>query len=78
MLQLVADLNNDDNVDGILIQLPLPPQIDSPDVLFAFEHDGEPLPAEHGGPLRLVVPQLYAWKFFAATKSPSRARTPSS
>jgi DMSO/TMAO reductase YedYZ molybdopterin-dependent catalytic subunit len=21
-----------------------------------------PLPAEHGGPLRLVVPMLYAWK----------------
>jgi DMSO/TMAO reductase YedYZ molybdopterin-dependent catalytic subunit len=36
--------------------------LERPDVLFAFEHDGEPLPAEHGGPLRLVVPQLYAWK----------------
>jgi methylenetetrahydrofolate dehydrogenase (NADP+)/methenyltetrahydrofolate cyclohydrolase len=35
MLQLVADLNNDDNVDGILIQLPLPPQIDSKRVLGA-------------------------------------------
>jgi DMSO/TMAO reductase YedYZ molybdopterin-dependent catalytic subunit len=23
---------------------------------------GEPLPAEHGGPLRLVIPHLYAWK----------------
>ena len=33
-----------------------------PDVLFAFEHDGAPLTAEHGGPLRLIVPQLYAWK----------------
>src|SRR5271165_4106504 len=29
MLQLVRDLNGDDNVDGILIQLPLPSQIDS-------------------------------------------------
>jgi DMSO/TMAO reductase YedYZ molybdopterin-dependent catalytic subunit len=33
-----------------------------PEVLFAFEHDGEPLAAEHGGPLRLIVPHLYAWK----------------
>ncbi|MGB7472183.1 MAG: sulfite oxidase-like oxidoreductase, partial [Candidatus Acidiferrum sp.] len=33
-----------------------------PNVLFAFEHDGEPLAAEHGGPLRLIVPHLYAWK----------------
>jgi len=32
------------------------------DVLFAFEHDGMPLSGEHGGPLRLVVPHLYAWK----------------
>src|SRR5689334_25346311 len=28
MLQLVSELNNDDNVDGILIQLPLPAQGD--------------------------------------------------
>jgi DMSO/TMAO reductase YedYZ molybdopterin-dependent catalytic subunit len=33
-----------------------------PNVLFAHDHDGEPLTAEHGGPLRLIVPQLYAWK----------------
>src|SRR5579863_5659375 len=34
-LQLVADLNNDENVDGILVQLPLPGQIDSKRVLEA-------------------------------------------
>ncbi|MBI4463051.1 MAG: sulfite oxidase-like oxidoreductase [Acidobacteria bacterium] len=33
-----------------------------PNVLFAREHDGEPLTPEHGHPLRLVVPHLYAWK----------------
>ncbi len=32
------------------------------DALFAWSHDGEPIPAEHGGPVRLIVPQLYAWK----------------
>jgi DMSO/TMAO reductase YedYZ molybdopterin-dependent catalytic subunit len=32
------------------------------DVLFAINHDGAPLPAEHGGPVRLVVPRLYFWK----------------
>ena len=35
MLQLLADLNNADNVDGILVQLPLPSQIDSKRVLEA-------------------------------------------
>jgi len=32
------------------------------DSLFAFLHDGAPIPAEHGGPVRLIIPQLYAWK----------------
>jgi DMSO/TMAO reductase YedYZ molybdopterin-dependent catalytic subunit len=32
------------------------------DALVAFLHDGEPLTEEHGGPARLIVPQLYAWK----------------
>lgn len=29
---------------------------------FAHTLFGEPLPPEHGGPMRLVVPHLYAWK----------------
>jgi DMSO/TMAO reductase YedYZ molybdopterin-dependent catalytic subunit len=32
------------------------------DCLFADTHDGEPIALEHGGPLRLVIPRLYAWK----------------
>jgi DMSO/TMAO reductase YedYZ molybdopterin-dependent catalytic subunit len=32
------------------------------DSLFAWSHDGRPIPPEHGGPVRLIVPRLYAWK----------------
>jgi DMSO/TMAO reductase YedYZ molybdopterin-dependent catalytic subunit len=34
----------------------------SGDALFTFTHDGKPLTAEHGGPVRLIVPRLYFWK----------------
>ena len=33
-----------------------------PTTLFALKHNGEELPSDHGYPLRLVVPHLYAWK----------------
>ena len=33
-----------------------------PDVLLAHTVEGKPLPLEHGGPLRMITPQLYAWK----------------
>ena len=32
------------------------------DCLFADTHDGQPISLEHGGPVRLVIPRLYAWK----------------
>ena len=32
------------------------------DSLFAWSNDGQPIPPEHGGPVRLIVPRLYAWK----------------
>jgi DMSO/TMAO reductase YedYZ molybdopterin-dependent catalytic subunit len=32
------------------------------DALVALFHDGEPISLEHGGPARLIVPTLYAWK----------------
>jgi DMSO/TMAO reductase YedYZ molybdopterin-dependent catalytic subunit len=33
-----------------------------PEVILAYELHDKPLPAEHGGPLRLVVPKKYAYK----------------
>ena len=32
------------------------------DVLLAHSWEGEPIPREHGGPVRVVVPRLYFWK----------------
>jgi DMSO/TMAO reductase YedYZ molybdopterin-dependent catalytic subunit len=32
------------------------------DALVAILHDGEAISTEHGGPARLIVPRLYAWK----------------
>jgi DMSO/TMAO reductase YedYZ molybdopterin-dependent catalytic subunit len=36
--------------------------MDDADVLLAWRNHGEDLTAEHGWPLRLVVPKRYAWK----------------
>ncbi|MFB6101333.1 MAG: sulfite oxidase-like oxidoreductase [Haloplanus sp.] len=33
-----------------------------PETLLAFEFDGDPLPREHGGPVRAVTPHKYAYK----------------
>lgn len=38
------------------------PDLLQPNVMFAHKADGDDLQAEHGGPVRLVVPHLYFWK----------------
>ncbi|MEM9862109.1 MAG: molybdopterin-dependent oxidoreductase [Myxococcota bacterium] len=47
--------------DGYTTNLPLVEALKG-DVLLAFEVEGEPLAREHGGPVRMITPQLYAWK----------------
>jgi DMSO/TMAO reductase YedYZ molybdopterin-dependent catalytic subunit len=41
--------------------LPLERAVDE-DVLLVHTWEGKPLPAEHGGPCRMITPKLYAWK----------------
>lgn len=50
-----------DRPHGYSTNVPLP-DLDRPEVLFAERNRGLALSPEHGGPLRLVVPHLYAWK----------------
>lgn len=47
--------------EGYTANLPLADFL-SEHALFATHHDGQPLTEDHGGPLRLIVPHLYAWK----------------
>jgi DMSO/TMAO reductase YedYZ molybdopterin-dependent catalytic subunit len=46
---------------GYSTNLPIADLAD-PSAILATHRDGEPLTAEHGWPLRLVVPHRYAWK----------------
>jgi DMSO/TMAO reductase YedYZ molybdopterin-dependent catalytic subunit len=47
--------------DGYTTNLPLEAVL-ADDALLADTLNGEPLDAEHGGPVRLLVPALYGWK----------------
>jgi len=46
---------------GYTTNLPLP-DVTGGKAWVAWEVDGAPLPREHGGPARLLVPHLYFWK----------------
>lgn len=47
--------------DGYSTNVPLEACLDD-DVLIATGFDGAPLPIDHGGPARVIIPKLYAWK----------------
>lgn len=39
LLKKIEELNNDDDIDGFIVQLPLPPQIDTQEVIMAVHPD---------------------------------------
>ena len=37
-------------------------QFDQPDVFLVHTWNGQPIPRQHGGPVRVLMPRLYLWK----------------
>ncbi len=54
------------SIDGFTIGTPTAVALDGRDAMLAVAMNGEPLPAEHGYPVRMVVPGLYG--YVSATK----------
>ncbi|TDC17109.1 molybdopterin-dependent oxidoreductase [Kribbella albertanoniae] len=61
-----ADAVKSTSVDGLTIGTPLSALTDGRDAILAVAMNGEPLPFEHGFPVRMVVPGLYG--YVSATK----------
>ncbi|GAA2017427.1 molybdopterin-dependent oxidoreductase [Nakamurella flavida] len=64
--QAGADAVLSTSVDGMTIGTPLAALTDGRDAILAVAMNGEPLPVEHGFPVRMVVPGLYG--YVSATK----------
>jgi DMSO/TMAO reductase YedYZ molybdopterin-dependent catalytic subunit len=60
-VETAADFALVHSYGGYTTNLPLEDLLDG-QAWVAFEYDGDPLAAEHGGPARLLVPHLYLWK----------------
>lgn len=61
-----ADMVLSRSIDGFTASTPLEALTDSRDALIAVGMNGQPLPAQHGYPVRMVVPGLYG--YVSATK----------
>ncbi|WP_028612705.1 molybdopterin-dependent oxidoreductase [Paenibacillus harenae] len=48
--------------DGVYTDTLTLEQADMDDVMVAVMHDGKPIPSDLGGPVRLIVPKMYAYK----------------
>lgn len=61
-----ADAVKSTSIDGLTIGTPVAALTDGRDAMFAIAMNGDPLPFEHGFPVRMVVPGLYG--YVSATK----------
>ncbi len=60
-VETAADFALVHSYGGYTTNLPLEDLLDG-QAWIAYRYDGDDLPAEHGGPARLLVPHLYLWK----------------
>ena len=65
-VQAGADQLKSTSIDGWTSGTPVAAIMDGRDAMLAYAMNGEPLPTEHGFPVRMVVPGLYG--FVSATK----------
>ena len=65
-VQAAADQIVSRSIDGMSIGTPTAVALDGRDAMLAVAMNGEPLPAVHGYPVRLIVPGLYG--YVSATK----------
>jgi len=65
-VQATADQVLSRSVDGFTVSTPVQALTDGRDALIAIGMNGQPLPAEHGFPARLITPGLYG--YVGATK----------
>ena len=56
-----ADMVYATSTDGFTLSAPLADLVDGRDAMLAVGMNGEPLPREHGFPVRMVVPGLYGY-----------------
>ena len=49
------------SVDGYTSAMPIGPALDGRDAMLAIGMNGEPLPVEHGFPVRMIVPGYYGY-----------------
>jgi sulfite oxidase len=62
-------------IDSFARGIPISKALD-PDTLLVYEMNGEPLPTEHGGPLRALVPGFYAMDSVKWLRTVTVSRTP--
>jgi DMSO/TMAO reductase YedYZ molybdopterin-dependent catalytic subunit len=60
-VETAADFVLAHSYGGYTTNMPLEDLLDG-QAWIVYEYDGAPIPPEHGGPARLLVPHLYLWK----------------